>query len=189
MRKRIALASIPAIAVAAFFGTGCEVAGDSLHSTNTSATTLDRALTANLRITGGGRIDPAVLDKTTFGFTVDGTAGAPIRGQLQTVFHFPALKAHSVMFDAFEQDTNDPNCIHFRGMVRTSDGHIHRFRTTACDEGEPGSSPGRGPDMFGICIDDHRSTDLNPLTFNPVTQKCDRDPDPTPLTGGNIQLH
>jgi hypothetical protein len=186
MRKRIALTSIPAVAAAAVFGTGCEIAGSSPGDMPVAS--FDRSLSstaAGVRVTGGGRIDPNPLEKTTFGFTVDGTSGPPFRGQLQTVFHFLILKAHSVLIDEFEQMAT---CAHVRGTVRTSDGHDnHRFRAVACDNGEPGSSPGTGPDKFGICVDHHRSTD--PLAQNPITRECQRDPNPTELTGGNIQLH
>ena len=179
MRQRIAWISIPITAAALALSSSCE------REVAKSEATLDQTAAAGVRVTGGGRIDPTLVDKTTFGFTVDGTSGPPFKGQLQVVFHLMLLKAHSTLIDQFELDQT---CARFRGTVRTSDGHTdHRFRAVACDNGEPGSSPGTGPDKFGICIDDHRSTD--PLAWNPLTQKCDRDPEPTELTGGNIQLH
>jgi hypothetical protein len=186
MRLRIARTSIPAIAAAALLGTGCEMA-DSPADTSTSPATLGRPLTTTVRVTGGGRVDPAIIDKTTFGFTVDGRNSPSVRGQLQTVFHFMILKAHSVMFEYLEPHPSEPSCLRFGGMARASDGHTgHRFRAVACDNGEPGSSPGRGPDKFGICVEDHRSTDT---AQNITDRKCDRDPQPTELTGGNIQFH
>lgn len=184
MRRRVPFISAAAASAAIVTVTGC---GDPERSTATRSAALFDTASASVRITGGGRIDPNPLEKTTFGFTVDGTSGPPYRGQLQTVVHLFFLKAHSVAIDQFEQDQDRP-CVRFRGVVRTSDGHRdHRFRAVACDNGEPGSSPGKGPDEFGICIDDHHSTD--PAARNLLTGDCDRDPDPTELTGGNIQLH
>lgn len=128
------------------------------------------------RITGGGRIDPAI-GKTTFGFTVDGRSGPPFKGQLETVYHggaAPMLRIHSESIDFFTT-FRDPelggDCATFGGVARVSDGHMHRFSATACDNGEPGSSPGTGPDKYGISVDGHGDTGL------------------TRLTGGNIQVH
>ncbi|HZA49777.1 MAG TPA: post-COAP-1 domain-containing protein [Myxococcaceae bacterium] len=181
MRKRIAFTS--AAAAAAALITGCE-SGERSPAV-TSAALLETTSTTPGRITGGGRIDPNPLEKTTFGFTVDGTSGPPFKGQLQTVVHLLFLKAHSVLIDEF---LPDGTCVRFRGEVRTSDGPPnHRFRAVACDNGEPGSSPGTGPDEFGICIDDHYSSD--PTARGLLSRTCEGDPDPTELTGGNIQLH
>jgi hypothetical protein len=182
VRKRITLASIPAAAAVAVFATAYQSVESS--PAVASAASLDMSSEVGDRITGGGRIDPNLLDKVTFGFTVDGRS-SPIRGQLQTVFHFGLFKAHSLSFDSFERDQEDPRCVRFRGEVATSDGDRHPFRAVACDEAEPGSSPGRGPDKFGICIQDHRSTDPSQMNG----QCGNRDPEPTELTGGNIQLH
>jgi hypothetical protein len=184
VRKRITLASIPAAAAVAVLATACE----GVESSPAATATAIRGVCSGggVRVTGGGRIDPNLLDKVTFGFTVDGTSGPPFRGQLQTVFHFMLLKAHSVSIDAFERDQEDCSCVKFRGDVATSDGDRHHFRAVACDKAEPGSSPGRGPDKFGICIDQHRSTDpMQPPPF----PECNDYPEPTELTGGNIQLH
>ena len=186
MRKRIALTSVPAIAAAALLGTGCGLA-ETAPATPTATTSAEirhgrPSTTRWVRITGGGRIDP-FIGKTTFGFTVDGNN---LQGQLETVFHFVCLKAHSIAFDKFDPNPNDPGCIDFHGRVRTSDGDNHAFWAEACDKGEPGSSPGTGPDKFGICVENHRSTDETQNPFN----GCDnRYPTPTPLTGGNIQVH
>jgi hypothetical protein len=128
-----------------------------------------------IRITGGGRIDPSV-GKTTFGFNVDGRSGPPFKGQMEVVYHggvAPMTRIHSETIDNFSTSP-DPRggvCATWGGMARISDGSDRRFSATACDNGEPGSSPGTGPDRFGITVDGFGGTGI------------------TDLTGGNIQAH
>ena len=66
-------------------------------------------------------------------------------------------------------------CAAFSGTARVKDGNgswvQEQFGAIACDNGEPGSSPGRGPDRYGILLEDGRDTGE------------------TDLTGGNIQAH
>jgi hypothetical protein len=127
------------------------------------------------RMTGGGRIDPAV-GKTTFGFNVDGRNGPPFKGEMEVVYHggvAPMTRIHSEEIDSFTGST-DPRggvCGTWTGTARVSDGSERRYSATACDNGEPGSSPGTGPDRFGITVDGLGSTGV------------------TDLTGGNIQAH
>jgi hypothetical protein len=128
-----------------------------------------------IRITGGGRIDPPA-GKTTFGFTVDGRRGPPYKGQMQVVYHGglgPMTRIHSETIDnvTTSPDPRGGVCATWGGIARVSDGHRHRYSATACDNGEPGSSPGTGPDRFGITLEEHGSTGV------------------TDLTGGNIQAH
>ena len=144
---------------------------------------------AGPKFTGGGRIDP-VAGKTTFGFNVNAkdwcsSSTGTVKGQLQTVYHPTQTLVHSLGIDAFESYPSDRinpktgrpgQCAHFAGPARVKDGNGpwndgERFEATACDNGEPGSSPGRGPDQYGIRLSDGR--------FVPLTD----------LTGGNIQAH
>ena len=128
------------------------------------------------RLTGGGRIDPAV-GKTTFGFNVDGSSGPPFKGEMEVVYHggvAPMTRIHSLEIDTFNGYTDEARggvCGTWTGTARVSDGSERRYSATACDNGEPGSSPGTGPDRFGITVDGLGSTGV------------------TDLTGGNIQAH
>ncbi len=137
---------------------------------------------AGEKFTGGGRIDPPV-GKTTFGFNVHAQDwcgdGGPIKGQLQTVYHPTQTLIHSLTIDDFFS-FDDPGgrggqCAAFSGTARVKDGNgswvQEQFGAIACDNGEPGSSPGRGPDRYGISLEDGRETGV------------------TDLTGGNIQAH
>ncbi len=138
---------------------------------------------AGERFTGGGRIDP-LGGKTTFGFNVDASekcsSGGPIKGQLQTVWHPPHTLIHSLTIDDFFS-FDDPGgrggrCAAFTGLARVKDGNgtwvQEHFGAVACDNGEPGSSPGRGPDRYGISL-----------------KESGRESDVVDLTGGNIQAH
>jgi len=127
------------------------------------------------RITGGGRIDPAV-GKTTFGFNVDGRTGPPFKGEMEVVYHggvAPMTRIHSLEIDTFtgSLDPRGGVCGTWTGTARVSDGSERSYSATACDNGEPGSRPGTGPDRFGITVDGLGSTGI------------------TDLTGGNIQAH
>jgi len=127
-----------------------------------------------IRITGGGRIDPGV-GKTTFGFTVDGRSGPPFKGQTQVVYHGgagPMTRIHSLTIDNFstEPDPRGGVCATWGGVARINNSDQERYSATACDNGEPGSSPGTGPDRFGITVE-RGSTGV------------------ADLTGGNIQAH
>jgi len=136
------------------------------------------------RFTGGGRIDPLGENKTTFGFNFDATdqcsSGGSIKGQLQTVWHPPHLLIHSLTIDNNFLTFDDPGgrggrCVAFGGTARVKEGNgswvEEGFGAIACDNGEPGSNPGRGPDRFGISLDDGRESGVEDLT------------------GGNIQAH
>ena len=137
--------------------------------------------TAGERFTGGGRIDPPVAEKTTFGFNVDATdrcsSEGPIKGELQSVNHPTQTRIHSLTIDAFSsfevQDLG--RCAFFGGTARVKIGNgsweEKPFGAVACDNGEPGSSPGRGPDRYGISVEDVGDFGV------------------PELTGGNIEAH
>jgi len=136
---------------------------------------------AGERFTGGGRIDPPVAEKTTFGFNVDATdrcsSEGPIKGELQSVNHPTKTLIHSLTIDAFSSfEVPDlGRCAFFGGTARVKIGNgsweEKPFGAVACDNGEPGSSPGRGPDKYGISL------------------KVDEQTGVTDLTGGNVEAH
>ena len=85
---------------------------------------------------------------------------------------------HSLTIDDFVsiEDPDFGRCAFFRGTARVKEGNgswvQEPFGAVACDKDEPGSSPGLGPDRYGISLpDEHRETGV------------------TELTGGNIQAH
>jgi len=132
---------------------------------------------AGQKFTGGGRIDP-YGEKVTFGFNVHANGACqPIKGQLEVVHHPTQTKYHSTSIREFESYASPEGgeCGHWNGTVRAKHGngdwHEHEFEVEACDNGEPGSSPGTGPDTFHFIVWD------------------EYDSDRTPLTGGNIQAH
>ncbi|HLB37914.1 MAG TPA: hypothetical protein VJL31_15180 [Gemmatimonadales bacterium] len=139
------------------------------------------------KFTGGGRIDPGG-QKVTFGFNIHASNTCePLKGQLQVVYHPTQSKYHagttssggSITSFASFPSPEGGECGEFRGTVRAKHGngewHTHDFFAQACDNGEPGSSPGTGPDTFWFEVSGegpgHGSTGR------------------TPLTGGNIQAH
>ena len=130
------------------------------------------------KFTGGGRIDP-FGQKVTFGFNVHANDDCEdIKGQLQVVHHPTHTKYHSTSITFFATDDDD-RCAEWRGEVRVKHGnggwHQHDFTAQACDYGEPGSSPGTGPDTFRFRVSGSGSGHGDTGT--------------TPLTGGNIQAH
>jgi hypothetical protein len=136
---------------------------------------------AGEKFTGGGRIDPPI-GKTTFGFNVNARdfceSTGPIKGRLQTVHHPSHTRIHSLTIDqffSFRDADRGGRCAAFGGTARVKQGRgswvQERFGAFACDNGEPGSSRGRGPDRYGITLEDGRETGT------------------TDLTGGNIQAH
>jgi len=128
---------------------------------------------ARAQVSGGGRIDPAI-GKTTFGFNVDGRSGPPFQGEMQVVYHGGTsrmTRIHSLSIDGLttSSDSRGGVCVTWTGSARVNNTDQRRFTATACDNGQPGSSPGKGPDRFGISLDGSISTGV------------------TDLTGGNIQ--
>jgi hypothetical protein len=176
-----------AVAVAALIGWGCD------RDTATAPSQLPRptlhvGCPDGLKFTGGGRIDAdqswaTMRGKITFGFNIHADdACAPIKGQLQVVHHPSQTKFHTVeitRFASYRNAAGNP-CGEFAGTVRVKhdndDWHPHRFFTQFCDNGEPGSSPGTGPDTFKFEITDNSTFGHG----NSSTMK---------LTGGNIQAH
>jgi len=122
---------------------------------------------ARVDVSGGGRIDPAI-GKTTFGFDVDSRSGPPFQGDMQVVYHggtSPMTRIHSVLIDGVTSSP-DPRggvCITWTGSARVNNGDQRRFTATACDNGQPGSSHGAGPDRFGISVDGSVNTGLTDL--------------------------
>lgn len=136
---------------------------------------------AGTKFTGGGRIDPGG-QKTTFGFNVHANDDCePIKGQLQVVHHPTKGKFHSTSITRFSSypSPEGGECGEWEGTVRAKHGngswHSHDFYVEACDNGEPGSSPGTGPDTFRVRISGSGAGH--------------GDTGRTPLTGGNIQAH
>lgn len=133
------------------------------------------------KFTGGGRIDPGG-EKLTFGFNVHADEDCePIKGQLQMVHHPTKTKFHSTSITEFSSYAGPGGgvCGMWRGTVRVKHRnggwHEHPFGVEACDNGEPGSSPGTGPDTFRAQV-----TGTGPGHGD--TRR-------TRLTGGNIQAH
>lgn len=135
---------------------------------------------AGTKFTGGGRIDPNG-EKVTFGFNIhaDG-ACQPIKGQLEVVHHPTQTKWHQIAIREFESYSSPEGgeCGHWNGTVRAKHGngdwHDHDFEVEVCDNGEPGSSPGTGPDTFHIIV---------------YGEDFGYDSGRVALTGGNIQAH
>ncbi len=123
---------------------------------------------ARAQASGGGRIDPSI-GKTTFGFNVDGRSGPPFQGEMQVVYHGGTshmTRIHSLSIDGLTSSP-DPRggvCITWSGSARINNSDQRRFTATACDNGQPGSSPGKGPDRFGISVDGSVNTGLTDLT-------------------------
>jgi hypothetical protein len=149
------------------------------------------------KFTGGGRIDPpnpapggsgvsTMIGKVTFGFNIHADDQCNVtKGQIQVVHHPSQTKFHSVSFTRFSsyQSPEGGECGEVHGAVRVKhiadSWHEHTFGMQACDNGEPGSSPG-GPDTFWWRVDDNPG---GTATFG------HGDTDRTRLTGGNIQAH
>lgn len=182
MCRQITRRFVPGLVAAALFAWGCERPATPASPRPAFWAGGPGTCPAGERFTGGGRIDPEA-GKTTFGFNVDArdwcrTEGGKIKGQLQTVYHPTQTLVHSLTIDDFfsyQDPERSGRCAEWTGTARVKDGNgswrQERFHATACDNGEPGSSPGRGPDRYGISLSDGRSTGT------------------TDLTGGNIQAH
>ncbi len=183
MRRALRRGFVPGLAAATLFASGCDrpatPAGPKPSFSDGTA-----SCAAGASFTGGGRIDPPVAGKTTFGFNLDArdfcSSAGPIKGELQTVWHPPHLLIHSLTIDNNVFTFDDPEgrggrCVAFGGTARVKEGNgswvQERFGAIACDNGEPGSGPGRGPDRYGISLEDGRESGL------------------VDLTGGNIQAH
>jgi len=181
MHRQLRLGFVPGLVAATLVASGCDrpaaPAGPKPSFSDGSG-----SCAGGERFTGGGRIDPPVAAKTTFGFNVDArdwcSSGGSIQGQLQTVNHPTKTLIHSLTIDVFFS-FDDPDlgrCAFFSGTARVKEGNgswvPEHFEAAACDKGEPGSSPGRGPDRYGIRLPDE-----------------DRETGVTELTGGNIQAH
>jgi len=142
------------------------------------------------KFTGGGRIDPpppdyasTMVGKVTFGFNIHADAACNVlKGQFEIVHHPSQTKYHSLSFQHFDSFVNEQGgqCFHLIMTMRAKHGngdwHQHSVGVQACDNGEPGSSPGTGPDWIWFV------TDGTPGNGH-------GDTGPTPLTGGNIQAH
>ena len=180
MFRQINLGFAPGLVVATLLASGCDRPATPAGP-KPSFSDGTESCAAGERFTGGGRIDPTVAEKTTFGFNVDATdrcsSEGPIKGELQSVNHPTKTLIHSLTIDAFSSfEVPDlGRCAFFGGTARVKIGNgsweEKPFGAVACDNGEPGSSPGRGPDGYGISL------------------KVDEQTGVTNLTGGNIQAH
>jgi hypothetical protein len=129
---------------------------------------------ARVHANGGGRIDPAI-GKTTFAFDVDSRTGPPFRGQMKVVYHSGRHRMTRIRSLTIDGVTSSPDprggvCVTWTGIALVNNTDRRRYTATACDNGQPGCSPGKGPDRFGITVDGAISTGL------------------TDLTGGNIRV-
>ena len=174
-RRRITLAA--GMIGAALVGWACERPNAATTPDIGKPLLWEGSCPAGTKFTGGGRIDPNG-EKVTFGFNVHAdNACSPIKGQLQVVHHPSHTEWHSIDIREFESYASPEGgqCGHWNGTVRAKHGngdwHQHDFDVEVCDNGEPGSSPGTGPDTFHIVI------------------SGEYDSGRTPLTGGNIQAH
>ena len=181
MFRQINLGLAPCLVAATLFAWGCDRPATPAGP-KPSFSDGTRSCAAGARFTGGGRIDPSVAGKTTFGFHVDArdwcSSTGPINGQVQTVNHPTKTLIHSLTIDDFVsiEDPDFGRCAFFRGTARVKEGNgswvQEPFGAVACEKDEPGSSPGLGPDRYGISLPDE-----------------DRETGVTELTGGNILAH
>jgi hypothetical protein len=174
--------SVAIAALAVGWGCGEEPFTPQAELAATIAPTLWVGCPAGGKFTGGGRIDVEGEEKWTFGFNLhDLECDQDIKGQMEVNHHPTQTKFHSTewtRFASFEMDGG--RCVEWEGVFRAKHGngdwHEHDATGDACDYGEPGSSPGEGPDTFrfnasGGDEGSHANTHR------------------TPLTGGNIQAH
>jgi hypothetical protein len=179
MRKFMTLSWVPGLAAAALLAWGCDRPVTPAGPKPSFQVGGPGTCPAGERFTGGGRIDPPA-GKTTFGFNVDARdwcsrEGGEIKGRVQIVYHPTHTRIQSITIDGFSSFQDGGPCAHLSGTARVKDGNgswvQERFETVACDNGEPGSSPSRGPDRSGGTLSDGRTTGV------------------VALTGGNIQAH
>jgi len=182
MLKQINVGFVSGLAAATLLAWGCERSATPSSPKPSFWDGGSSNCPAGEKFTGGGRIDPPGVGKTTFGFHVnardfcEGTG--PTEGQLQTVVHPSHTRIHSLIIDQFfsfpDQDRGG-RCAAFGGTARVKDGNgswvEEPFAAVACDNGEPGSSRGGGPDRYGLSLKDGRATGT------------------ADLTGGNIEAH
>ena len=167
----------PVNGVATFSNLSIDKAGNG-YTLVATATGLNSATSALFNITappqvraqasGGGRIDPGI-GKTTFGFNVDSRSGPPFQGEMEVVYHGGTsrmTRIHSLVIDGLTSapDPRGGTCITWSGSARINNSDQRRFTATACDNGEPGSRSGKGPDRFGLTVDGSVSTGLVDLT-------------------------
>jgi hypothetical protein len=186
MRRQITRSFAPGLVAAALFTWGCDRARTPA-SLEKSRPLFWFGCSASQKFTGGGRIDDPnpQVGKTTFGFNVHAqdfcSSDGEIKGQLQVVSHPSRTLVHSTSIRTFASYANPDfpggQCAEFSGTARVKGGngswdYNHTFAVKTCDNGEPGSSPGRGPDTFGVSVSGVGNTTGD-----------------QPLTGGNIQAH
>ncbi|PYO95822.1 MAG: hypothetical protein DMD60_12555 [Gemmatimonadetes bacterium] len=181
MLKQINVGFVSGLAAATLLAWGCDRPATPSSPKPSFWTGGSGNCPAGEKFTGGGRIDPPI-GKTTFGFNVNARdfceSDGSIKGELQTVYHPTHTRIHSLTIDqffSFQDAERGGRCAVFGGTARVKDGNgswvQEEFAASACDNGEPGSSPGGGPDRYGIALQDDRHTGT------------------ADLTGGNIQAH
>jgi len=145
------------------------------------------------KFTGGGRIDSPPVNsmpgKVTFGFNVfaNGPNCTVSKGEIELVDHPRKISFHVSIHGGTDGAGNSVpysvsgTCLTVGPMTGAERGPGATSSTESgimmrvCDNGEPGSSPGIGPDTFRWKTSDDGDT-------GDVTGD-------TPLTGGNIQQH
>jgi hypothetical protein len=137
---------------------------------SSSSTSLDTVLSLATILVQSSSSPTSVGAQATFGFSV--ACCAP-KGNLQYNDHpgNVTIKATSIMTFVISQSTACPTGQHaqFGGMAKQNGSPVS-FTVDVDDCGEPGSSPGAGPDMFKI------QTSAGYMASGP-------------LVGGNIQIH
>jgi hypothetical protein len=135
------------------------------------------------KVTGGGNLkiqngtNASIGGKATFGFTVRFQAGAPApKGALTYIGHGDGVKVKATSIDTLVIGAGvcGPNS-HAKstGKATVKGSSNQNFQVEVDDCGEPGSSPGAGPDTFKITV-------TGPNEFYAAQG---------PLAGGNIQIH
>ena len=142
MFRQINLGLAPCLVAATLFAWGCDRPATPAGP-KPSFSDGTRSCAAGARFTGGGRIDPSVAGKTTFGFHVDArdwcSSTGPINGQVQTVNHPTKTLIHSLTIDDFVsiEDPDFGRCAFFRGTARVKEGNgswvQEPFGAVACE--------------------------------------------------------
>src|SRR2546426_749291 len=128
MSRQFKLGFAPGLVVATLLASGCDrpatPAGPKPSFSDGTG-----LCTAGERFTGGGRIDPPVAEKTTFGFNVDATdrcsSEGPIKGELQSVNHPTQTLIHSLTIDALSsfEFRDRGGCAFLGGTARVKIGN------------------------------------------------------------------
>lgn len=143
-----------------------------------------------------------IAGKVTFGFNVFITTDCQVtKGEIEVVHHPSKTRWHVSIHDGVDDAGNPVSALTYNagqcvvvygpttGMTARVNGQqgSELVRMSACDKGEPGSSPGAGPDSFRW---ESEATAATPSTAPGGSTGATRgDTYQTFLTGGNIQAH